>query len=458
VAAQQSSVIDPKSVMIPRYADLAAIQAAIPSPQTGMMVYNIGTQTNWTYNGTAWINSAGAGASQWNTSGGNIYYNNSVLNSTSINGSNNTTYSIPDNNPTGITSTINIPSTGIITNINNVTISINLNHTWAGDIIATLISPQGMQVDLIKRLGATSTITAGWNADFNSNNTLNFNQLASGQIQNMNPIPSGTYLPSAGSIYSLGSLAILSTISIAGDWKLVISDLNAGDYGNLISWSINFGANSVNYGGNVGIGIIPVNALLQFNNSLINRKIVLYDDFNNDNQFFGMGINSYTFRFQVSQSNDNYKFYAGSGPSSSALLFTIYGTGNATLSGSLTQASDIRLKKNIHRLNNSLSNLVGLNGYHYHWISKDKSQSLQTGLIAQEVQKLFPELIETDDKGFLSVNYLGLVPHLIEAIKEQQVQIESLKKASDSSLLSRIEKLEAMLNDKEKSKLQVSDK
>jgi hypothetical protein len=52
---------------------------------------------------------------------------------------------------------------------------------------------------------------------------------------------------------------------------------------------------------------------------------------------------------------------------------------------------------------------------------------LQTGLIAQEVEKIFPELVKTDEEGFKSVNYIGLVPHLIEAIKELKLENQELK-------------------------------
>jgi hypothetical protein len=50
------------------------------------------------------------------------------------------------------------------------------------------------------------------------------------------------------------------------------------------------------------------------------------------------------------------------------------------------------------------------------------------GLIAQDVESVFPQLVTKDDKGFLSVNYLDLVPVLIEGIKELQNQILDLKK------------------------------
>ncbi|HZV70257.1 MAG TPA: hypothetical protein VFG10_11965 [Saprospiraceae bacterium] len=55
-------------------------------------------------------------------------------------------------------------------------------------------------------------------------------------------------------------------------------------------------------------------------------------------------------------------------------------------------------------------------------------QSVQTGVIAQELQKLFPELVKEDKEGMLSVNYSGLIPVLIESIKDQQNQIDELKK------------------------------
>jgi hypothetical protein len=59
--AQQASEIDPKFVKLPRYANLAAITnviTGITTPTQGMMVYNIGTASNWYYNGSAWTNTA----------------------------------------------------------------------------------------------------------------------------------------------------------------------------------------------------------------------------------------------------------------------------------------------------------------------------------------------------------------------------------------------------------------
>ena len=59
--AQQATEIDPKFVKLPRYADLSAITSAITSPTQGMMVFNIGTGSNWVYNGSVWGNMVGSG-------------------------------------------------------------------------------------------------------------------------------------------------------------------------------------------------------------------------------------------------------------------------------------------------------------------------------------------------------------------------------------------------------------
>jgi Chaperone of endosialidase len=183
--------------------------------------------------------------------------------------------------------------------------------------------------------------------------------------------------------------------------------------------------------GNVGIGNGAPHAQLQFSNTAVNRKLVLWETTNNDNQFYGMGINGGLLRFQVDAVASQYGFYAGTGAGASQYCFAIHGNGNFFAPGTFTQLSDIRLKKNVAPLNLSLEKLIQLNGYTYNWICKDRDQRQQIGLIAQEVQKLYPQLVtETkgdNDETTLGVNYIGLIPVMIESIKEQQKQIDELK-------------------------------
>lgn len=110
-----------------------------------------------------------------------------------------------------------------------------------------------------------------------------------------------------------------------------------------------------------------------------------------------------------------------------AWRFWIDNAGNGALGGTLTQSSDRRLKRDFSLLSGSLQKLTSLEGYHYHWKEKERDQSLQTGLVAQDVEAVFPELVKTDDKGFKSLNYTGLIPHLIESVKQLAGQNEKLE-------------------------------
>ncbi len=104
-----------------------------------------------------------------------------------------------------------------------------------------------------------------------------------------------------------------------------------------------------------------------------------------------------------------------------------YENGNAWIRGSLTQNSDLRLKKNISPLKTSLASLMNLNGYRYYWKDVNRDSQIQTGVLAQEVEVVFPELVANDQEDFLSVNYIGLIPHLIEAVKELKLEIDTLR-------------------------------
>lgn len=105
--------------------------------------------------------------------------------------------------------------------------------------------------------------------------------------------------------------------------------------------------------------------------------------------------------------------------------------GNTKIIGSIYATSDKKFKKNIHAIDNALARVLALNGKTYNWKSSEFpdyafTHDLQYGLIAQEVQSVIPEIVNTSDDGTLSINYDGLIPVLIEALKEQQSQINIL--------------------------------
>jgi hypothetical protein len=115
---------------------------------------------------------------------------------------------------------------------------------------------------------------------------------------------------------------------------------------------------------------------------------------------------------------------AGANPSNA---FIVNYDGSATLSGDLTINSDSRLKSNIVTLGSTLSRLLLIDGKSY--TMKANESISKIGLLAQDVQAAFPELVKksNDSDGTLSVNYQGMIPVLLNAIKEQQAQIDELK-------------------------------
>ena len=158
--------------------------------------------------------------------------------------------------------------------------------------------------------------------------------------------------------------------------------------------------------------------------------------------------------FQAGVANINGKLGVGVA-NPAAMTNELEVNGHATVI-TLTETSDQRFKKNILPLENSLSKLLSLRGVSYQWRIDDFpnrrfKEGSNIGLIAQEVQQLFPELVSTNSEGFLSVSYSGLSPIIIEAMKEQQKLIEDLQselKEADNrykALLERISSIEQAL-------------
>lgn len=95
-------------------------------------------------------------------------------------------------------------------------------------------------------------------------------------------------------------------------------------------------------------------------------------------------------------------------------------------SGSLA-GSDLRMKRDIGALHHSLRDILALRGVRFKWQSEGEAGKDQLGLIAQEVESVFPELVETGPDGMKGIHYQGLMAPLIEAIKQQQLQIAELQ-------------------------------
>ncbi len=113
----------------------------------------------------------------------------------------------------------------------------------------------------------------------------------------------------------------------------------------------------------------------------------------------------------------------GAGDCSSTTTIGTLLTSSSVTSGSFIYSSDRALKTNIQPLTNSLDKVLQLNGVSFNWKSTGEKS---IGLIAQDVEKILPELV-SGTEGSKGIVYGNIVALLIEAVKEQQKQIDELK-------------------------------
>lgn len=146
-------------------------------------------------------------------------------------------------------SKITVSNEGVIADASKVSIKLDLQHTWAGDLVVQVFTPSGESCTLIKRLG---TSNVGSSSDFVPENRIVFNSTATTSINDAAIslatliIPAGIYLPGKG--YNISPQEILMTDlaaflngkSIKGDWKIRIGDHSNSDIGRLHSWKLEF--------------------------------------------------------------------------------------------------------------------------------------------------------------------------------------------------------------------------
>jgi hypothetical protein len=197
---------------------------------------------------------------------------------------------------------------------------------------------------------------------------------------------------------------------------------------------------------------------------------MLFSEFN---MYTATAPNQQVLRVKINSSGNVYFINTGNfgiGTSNPAYKLHVYGStyinGTAICRDGYWAGSDIALKSNILPIDNALSKVKNLEGKTYSLInvdSNDKGNNIQYGFIAQDVEKLIPELVrkEVDSLEFLAINYDGFIPILVEAVKEQQSIIEDLQQKAENrndELLQKIKSLESALaaccNDKSQKSIQ----
>jgi hypothetical protein len=117
------------------------------------------------------------------------------------------------------------------------------------------------------------------------------------------------------------------------------------------------------------------------------------------------------------------------GASDATYKLKVYGTMVATADVIAYVSSDKRFKDNIKPISNPIEKIKQIGGYSFDW---NDNQNIHTGkdygVIAQEIEEILPELVQTREDGYKGVKYDRIVSLLIEAVKDQQKQIDELKK------------------------------
>jgi hypothetical protein len=118
--------------------------------------------------------------------------------------------------------------------------------------------------------------------------------------------------------------------------------------------------------------------------------------------------------------------------------YTLHVNGSVAGNGSYNSLSDIRFKKDVQDLVGSLAKVLAIRGVSYKWIDEEKNGSgTHYGVIAQEIEKILPDVVVTGSDGIKRVKYDDLIPVIIEALKVEKAnkdaEIAQLK--SESALL-----------------------
>tara|TARA_R100000654_G_scaffold27757_2_gene52088 strand:- start:206 stop:1525 length:1320 start_codon:yes stop_codon:yes gene_type:complete len=203
------------------------------------------------------------------------------------------------------------------------------------------------------------------------------------------------------------------------------------------SGTIKIDSSSTTFTGNVGIGTTAPSTKLHVSSNGTSTRFQSNTSYSDILFTSTAGSNFLNF-----DSGNSFVIYQGGG-SSNNVTMKVTLSGTATFKGDVVaygSPSDIRLKENIKPIESALDKVSKLNGVTFDW--KEKTECLDKegnpinlqqwkhdiGFIAQDVQKVIPELVRENQDGMLSMRHQGIAPILLEAIKEQQKQIDGLQK------------------------------
>ena len=406
---------------------LQAQRDLIASPATGLLIYQTDNMPGfYFYNGAGWVQLAGgAGSNFWSLTGNNIFNNNFGY------------VGIGTDNPVSLL-TLKTPfyERGI-THIRDSSFSGGLD---------SIVFAESIDYN-------TANIGTATNHQLN---------LTTNGISRIQILPTGEV-----NVSDVGTTNFAKLNVVTGNNSYGISQI--GDGGNILSTRIGgvsagigtfsntamrLFCNSVSAmyiaanNGNVGLGTdSPVDKLTVFSPS--GQYGVTHTDGNVSVSTLTTGNQGYI----GTKTNHPFGLYAGFNIGLTVATNGNVGIGTSTPTQKLEvngvvcasgfiACSDIRYKTNLLPVSHVLASVLALNPIYYNWKQdfKGYTEQRQIGFSAQEVEKLYPEMVQTDANGYKAIDYGRLTPVLVEAVKEQQKEINELK--------ARMERLEKLLGEK----------
>jgi hypothetical protein len=262
-------------------------------------------------------------------------------------------------------------------------------------------------------LAANGNVAVGYLAA--SSNTLGIDNVAVGTNSMKNNI-------NGGNNTAVGGFSMNDNTSGSGNVALGITALynnTVGDYNTAVGFQAGYGNITGDYNTFVGYKA-------NTNGTHLNATAIGYSAYAECGNCMVLGSvsgkngSNVTVKVGIGTTNPGYRLQVG-----------IAGDGSQARANAWNVFSDERYKTDIEEIPNALEKIGELHGYYYNWKTGD-DKTRQAGLLAQEVERVLPEIVSTDAEGYKSVEYGKMNALLLQAIREQQQAIILLQKENEA--------------------------
>ncbi len=435
-----------KGMLIPRMT--TAQRAAIASPAKGLMVFDTGVNSFWFYNGSAWINLSSGAATGWSVTG------NSGTNSASnyLGTSDTASLKIKTNNQPRVTITgdgsVGINTTSPVAQLDVRSLKNSSNTVNGFTAVATNSGTGGAYAGGFTANGSNSGNVAAVSA-YAQNGSYTYGFVGTASTTGSQH-GYGVYGVATGSYpYSWGGY-------FKGDWIGVEGFGGTGVKGTGADGGVFTGTSTgVTASGKTGGEFTATHTGIK---ATVNTAT-------NTGGFPQYGIECQVINTANTDQVEGIDcFVDGKNAKSNVIgiwsephgavsnsVISFYGVGNTLITGNYYSTSDAKLKQNIKPVQNMMDKIMQLKPSSYQYKTEEYKMNLpkgnQFGLIAQDVQKVFPELVAdqvkparfdkktkeklSDEVKFLSVNYTGLIPIIISGMQDLKKENATLKSENE---------------------------